>query len=123
MSVHARIIPTAPAFRKGLRSLIAARAGRSDEGKTSPGGLTPHVRYTRAHSRTLVAKSTSAILPARPSSVNVGCVPAKTSSPVTPDGGVSPEYGKYDVTGTLNGAPAAGATISSERFASHRGKV
>ena len=55
------------------------------------------------HSRVAVAKSINAILPSRPDSVNFGLLPANTRSPVTPVAGVCPEYGKYDVTGALNG--------------------
>src|SRR6185437_801077 len=98
------ITPTAPALANIVRSFTPPRAGCTDDGNVSVSGCTPHDLYSVAHLRMPTLKSTSAIFPWRPSSLKSGALPAYTSSPVTPADGVCPEYGKYDVTGTLNGA-------------------
>src|SRR5215510_360595 len=105
MSVHARMTPTAPAFRNGARSPTGPRAGRVAVGNFSSVGCNPQTLYCSLHWRVLIGHSRSATLPCRPSSVKVGFRPAKTSSPVTPAAVVCPEYGKYDVTGALNAEP------------------
>src|SRR5882724_311769 len=113
----------APAFWNCVRSLTLPRAGLSDAGNVSPGGLMPHALYERAQSRVAVAKSIRTTLPCNPVRVNLGLLPAYTRSPATPDGDVCPEYGKYEVTGILLDAPDAELTLIAERLASQRGSV